>query len=111
MFGIKSCLGPIIMSRLGFVKRKSTEAVRKLPDDTHTIKLQCLEKITNIITTHKIPDQLVFNWDQTGIKLVPAGAGTMAEDGSKLIEVHGLDDKREITALLTATLSGQFLSC
>ena len=58
----------------------------------------------------KIPDQLVFNWDQTGIKLVPASDRTMVEEGSRQVEVCGLDDKREITALLTATLSGQLLS-
>ena len=34
----------------------------------------------------------------------------MAEEGSKQVDVRGLDDKREITALLTATLSGQLLS-
>ena len=50
-----------LMSRLGFIKRKGAQAVRKLPDDTPTIKLQFLEKIKSIVTTHKIPDQLVFN--------------------------------------------------
>ena len=34
----------------------------------------------------------------------------MAEEDSKQVEVRGLDDKREIIALLTATLSGQLLS-
>ena len=44
-----------------------------------------------------------MNWDQTGIKLVPASDWTMAEAGSRLVEVRGLvDDKREITPLLTA---------
>ena len=59
------------MSRLGFVKRKS----RKLPDDFPTIKLQFLEKIKNIFSTHKTPDQLVFNWYLTGINLVPQVTG------------------------------------
>ena len=86
------------------------KAVRKLTDDFPTIKLQFLEKIKNIVTIHKIPDQLVFNWDQTGIKLVPARDWTMAEEGSKQVKVHVLDDKRLITALLTATFSGQLLS-
>ena len=34
----------------------------------------------------------------------------MAGEGSKQVEVRGLDDKHEITALLTTTLSGQLLS-
>ena len=69
-----------------------------------------MEKIKNIATTHKIANQLVFNWDQTGINIVLASDWTMAEEGSKQVEVCGLDDKREVTALLIATLSGQLLS-
>ena len=34
----------------------------------------------------------------------------MAEEGSKQVEVCGLDDKHEITALLIAMFSGQLLS-
>ena len=69
-----------------------------------------MEKIRDIGTTHKIPDQLVFNWDQTGIKLIPVSDWAMAEEGSKQVEVRGWDDMREITAFLTATLYGQLLS-
>ena len=97
------------MSRLGFVKRKGTKAAQKLPDDTPTITLQFMEKIKNIVTI-QIPGQLAFNCDHTGTKLVPASDWTMAEEGSKQVEVRGLDDKRDVTASLTATLSGQLLS-
>ncbi len=96
MLRIKSCLNP----------------VRRQPKNylmTFHTKLPLLEKIKNIVTTHKISYQLVFNWDQTGIKLVPASDWTMAEEGSTQVEVRGLYDKREITALLTATLSRQLL--
>ncbi len=34
----------------------------------------------------------------------------MAEEGSNQVEGRGLDDKREITAILTATLAGELLS-
>ena len=45
-----------------------------------------------------IPESLVINLDQTGIKLVPTGDWTMAEEGSKRVEVAGLGDKRQVTA-------------
>ena len=69
-----------------------------------------LEKIKKIVITLKILDTLVFKLDQTGIELVPASDWTMAEEGNKQVEVCELDDKQEITALMTATLYGQLLS-
>ena len=48
-----------------------------------------------------ITDGLIFNFDQTGCKLVPYSDWTMASRGEKQVEVKGLDDKREITVLLT----------
>ena len=75
------------MSRIGLVKRKGTKAVRKLPDDYPAIKLQYLERIKTMVTQYHIPHELIFNWDQTGIKMVPASEWTMAEEGSKQVEI------------------------
>ena len=38
--------------------------------------------------------QLIFNWDQTGIKLMTSTSWTMAEKGSKWLELICLSDKR-----------------
>ena len=53
--------------------------------------------------------KLLFNWDQTGVKVVPVSSWTMAESGSKQIPVVGLEDKREITVVLAATATGTLL--
>ena len=49
-----------------------------------------------------IPPQLIFNWDQTGISVVP---GSMDEKGSKQVEIFGISDKRQYTALFCGTLA------
>ena len=49
--------------------------------------------------------QLRFNWDPTGVKLVLVSSWTMAESGSKQIPVVGMEDQREITVLLAATVA------
>ena len=54
-------------------------------------------------------DDLIINWDQTGVRLVPNSDWTMAAVGSRHLEVRGLGDKRGITALQTITLSGKLL--
>ena len=71
--------------RLSFIKRKGTKAARKIPKHFPSIKLQFLEKIKGIASTHKIPHKLILNLDQTRIKFVPSGNWTMAEEGSKQV--------------------------
>ena len=50
-----------------------------------------------------------MNWDQTGCSVVPGGDWTMEEHGSRQVKITGLDDKQQITALLSVTMSGQML--
>ena len=55
-----------------------------------------------------IPKDLIFNWDQTGIHLVPVSKWTMEKQGTKNIIVTGVDDKRQITLVMAATMTGCF---
>ena len=50
-----------------------------------------------------------MNIDQTGINLIPSGKWTMAEEGSRWIEVIRLNDKRQITATFGACMDDMFL--
>ena len=65
--------------------------------------------IFDVVKMEEIPMELIFNWDQTGINLVPASLWTMAPRGSKRIEVKGLADKRQITGVFCGSLLGDFL--
>lgn len=62
-----------------------------------------------MVKLREIPDKLVINLDQTGVKLVPAGDWTVAPEGSRRVEVAGLGVKRQITATFAAALNGTFL--
>ena len=57
----------------------------------------------------EITPELVLNWDQTGIHLVPASAWTMDKMGSKRVEITGVNDKRQITAVFCGSAAGDFL--
>ena len=58
----------------------------------------------------EIPDDLVLNWDQTGIHYVPVSDWTMEKTGSKRVEIVGANDKRQIiSAVFAGTKSGKFL--
>ena len=57
----------------------------------------------------EIPAELILNWDQTGIKIVPSSTWTMDAEGSNRVEVAGVNDKRLITAVFYGSLAGDFL--
>ena len=62
-----------------------------------------------MVKAHQTPDKLVLNWDQSGIQLMPSSNWTMEEQGSRRVAIEGLNDKRQITATFTVTLSGEML--
>ena len=49
-------------------------------EDFDAVKEQYLLDIKNVI---EIPDELVINWDQTGIHYVPVSSWTMDKEGRK----------------------------
>ena len=57
----------------------------------------------------EIPAELILNWDQTGIKIVPSSTWTMHAQGSRRVEAVGVNDKRLITAVFCGSLTGDFL--
>ena len=62
-----------------------------------------------MVIIEEIPVSLVINWDQSGINYAPVSQWTMAKEGSKRVEVVGLNDKQQITAVFGGTLCGKFL--
>ncbi|XP_011405215.1 PREDICTED: protein ALP1-like [Amphimedon queenslandica] len=44
----------------------------------------------------EIPTQLIFNWDQTGIRIAP---WTMDEKGKKMFEIAGISNRRQISVV------------
>ena len=52
----------------------------------------------------EVPADLIFNWDQTGILLVPSAQWTMDKKGRKRFPFAGHNDKRRITALICGAL-------
>ena len=84
-----------LLKRMHFVQRKATTSKSKQSvEEFDLIRRAYLEDFVATVEMEEIPPQLIFNWDQTGIKLVPPTSWTMAERGSKRVELIGLSDKR-----------------
>ena len=84
------------------MKRKSSNAGKvSTPHFEETI----VAYITAEVVMNEIPDELIINWDQTALHLVPTGQWTMHKAGEKVIPITNLDGKRQIIiiAVLAAT--------
>lgn len=68
----------------------------------------CLD-IKAVMEMEGVPPELVLNLDQTGISIVPGSSWTMEVKGSKRVEIVGISDKRQSTAMFCGTMTGEFL--
>ena len=99
-----------VLDRMKFVRRKATTSKSKhMPANLEQLKEGFLNDVVSVVTMEEIPPQLNLNWDQTGIHLVPASSWTMDKRGSKRVEIKGVNDKSQITAVFCGSLNGDFL--
>lgn len=98
-----------LLQGMGFVKRRASTAGKVSAANFAQLKAQFLFDIQVIRDMEDIPDDLTINWDQTGIHYVPVSKWTMEREGSKRVEITGLDDKRQITVVFAGTMKGDFL--
>jgi hypothetical protein len=65
---------------------------------------------------YKILPELVINWDQTGINIVPVSQWTIEVEGAKRVEITGIDDKRDfahdfVSSICPPFSNNKLLSC
>ena len=95
--------------RLGFSCRRATEVFRKKPQD-YELQRSFLFQIEQLVYKKKIPDDMVLNMDQTAVRMVPTANWTISPEGSKQVPLTAVDDKREVTVLLSITTGGSMLA-
>ena len=61
------------------------------------------------VEVEEIPGYLIFNWDQTGVNLVPSSLWTIDKKGKKRVEIAAFQDKRQIIAVICSILMGEIL--
>ena len=101
--------GKYLLQRIGFVKRKGTTKAKISIEHFKEVKKEYLLDIKLVISMDEIPGDFVINFDQTEIHYIPVSDWTMAEEGSKWVEITGKDDKCQLTAVFAGTMSGEFL--
>ena len=90
---------------IGFSKRRANSKSKMLPCNFQAIKEQFLIDVNSVVKLEDIPGDIIINWDQTAMKLVPSASWTMEKRGTKRVEISATDDKRQITTVFACSLS------
>ena len=91
------------------MKRKVTTAKSKQSTKEFAqLKETFLNDVMSTVEMQEIPAELILDWDQMGIKIVPSGTWTMERQGCKCVEAVGVNDKQLITAVFCGSLVGGF---
>ena len=98
-----------LLTRMGYVKRKCSNAGKVAVPRFRELQGDFLADIQAEVIMNEIPSELILNWDQTALHLVPTGQWTMHRSGEKVVPITNSDDKRQITAVLAVTMSGEYL--
>ena len=96
-----------LLSRMKYVKRKCSNAGKVSLPNFKTIQAVFLADLKAEVLMNDVPDELILNWDQTGLPIIPTGQWTMHHAGDKVIPIAHADDKQQITAVLAASLTGK----
>lgn len=97
-----------ILKHTNFTRRAGTSQVKITPQDFEK-RVNFPQEVIDVVTMENIPPQLIINWDQTGLYIVPSSNWTMAQKGKRRMSIHGLKDKRKITGVFYGSMVGDFL--
>ena len=66
------------------------------------VRKNFLADVAGVAVMRNIPKDLIFNWDQIGLSIIPTGNWTMHKAGAKVVSIAHSNDKQQITAVLAA---------
>ena len=90
---------------MGYVKDKACSTAKVEPLHYEELKEQYILDTKVVVEMEDVPLDLIMNWDHT---VVPGCPWTIEEKGAKSVDCVRLDDKRQITTVICATISGIF---
>ncbi|KAJ3007872.1 hypothetical protein NUW54_g3377 [Trametes sanguinea] len=94
---------------LNWSSRKSTRAARKVPRNGEDLCERAFLRMVFAIKFHNIKPSMIINADQAGVLLMPSGKQTYEVKGSKDVNVHAHDEKRQMTIVVASSLDGKLL--
>ena len=94
---------------MGFVQRTLTTEFNM--EDFAAKKREFLNDVVTTVKMEEIPAELILNWDQTGIKLVPSSSWTMEQRGAMGVEMVGQNDNVKLQRCFVVAFREIFSLC
>lgn len=83
-----------LLKRMQFVRRKATTSKSKYTvANFEELKKSFLDEVVTTVSMEEIPPELLMNWDQTGMKIVPSSSWKMDQCVAKRVDMIGVNDK------------------
>ena len=99
-----------LSEQMGWSSRKGTKDGQKTPRDWELACEKTFFRFVYTVRKENIHSNLIVNIDQTGVILVPGGNdATYERKGAKQIPIHGKDERRAFTAVLSGSCKGRVL--
>ena len=98
-----------LLKRMNFTKRQASTKSTNPSRIIEEVKEEFLGDLIQAVELNEVPPDLIFNWDQTAISLVPSLQWTLDKKGNKRVAIAGHSDKKQITAVTCASLTGEVL--
>ena len=92
-----------LLNRMGYVKRKASTSGKISQSQYVELREVFLADIAAEVVMKDIPREMIFNWDKTGLSIIPTGSWRMEREGAKVVSIAHADDKRQITAVFAVT--------
>ena len=93
---------------MDFTKRRVTTKSNSPQDNLEEVKATFLSEIVETVDMNDIPPELIFNWDQTGINLVPTALWTMDE---KELQFKATKTNDRLQLSCVVVLQGSYCQC
>ena len=102
-------VGRFVNRKLGWSKRKGTQAGQKLPADAQDQMKNHAFRLAIDIRDYSIPACCCANCDQTGFTYGQPGESTYDPIGTNQVTIVGKEDKRAFTIMAGVSMSGEAL--
>ena len=99
-----------LLIRMGYIKRKCSTSGKIPMAQFEELKEIFLTDLVAKVVMNEIPKELIVNWDQTGVSIIPTGNWTMEKEGASRVSIAHADDQRQLTAVLAVTAAGEYLA-
>ena len=76
-----------MLQRMKFCQRMCTMKAQLPPERVKELKIEFFQSIVTTVVMEEIPVQLILNWDQTGLSLVPPSNWTLERNGAKRVGI------------------------